>query len=91
MTTRVLNLLHSISASSKHFSHRELASVHMSVRHIGDLDFVLAKETQEPSSGQWIVLLSFLWSRGMAGDLSVSAKGCVWWQDGVGLLQYDMK
>lgn len=48
---RVLKLLHSISASSKHFSYKELASVNMSVRHIENLDFFLAEEAQEPSSG----------------------------------------
>lgn len=53
MTRRALDLLHSISASSKHFSHEELATaVNMSVRHIENLDsFFLAEEIQEPSSG----------------------------------------
>lgn len=78
MTRRVLNLLHSISASSKHFSHEEQASaVNMSVRHIENLEFFLAEEIQEASSGEWSAQL-VVEGRGMAGDLLCLCRGAVW-------------
>lgn len=88
MTRRMLNLLHSISASSKHLSQKELASaVNMSARHIENLDFFfLDEKIQEPSSGWWSSAQPLVEGRAMAGGLLCLCKRAVcagWREDGV--------
>lgn len=65
MTRRMLNLLHSISASSKHFSQKELASaVNMSARHIENLDFFFWMRKYKSPAVDGGLLLSLLWRAG---------------------------